>query len=76
VVADSRVDSGQCTAKSHMAGRDLARIEESERERYRRDVVGYVWQHSHANLAADLDAQTNVEIPMLASSSGRAPRAL
>jgi len=51
-----------------MAGRDLARIEESERERYRRDVVGYVWQHSHANLAADLDAQTNVEIPMLASS--------
>jgi len=49
-----------------VAGQDLARMTEREREQYRREVVGYVWQHSQVNLWAELDALENVEIPMLA----------
>jgi len=57
--------------RASVGGRDLARMTEGEREAYRREVVGYVRQHSHANLADELDALTNVEIPML----GRLPAA-
>jgi len=55
--------------RAHVAGRDLARMSESERETYRQEVVGYVLQHSQANLAADLDATENVLLPMSAGST-------
>lgn len=57
-----------------VGGRDLSRMSEAERESYRRDIVGYVKQHSHSNLAPELDALTNVQTPMLAkqpSGEGR-----
>jgi len=55
--------------RAHVGGRDLARMSESERETYRQEVVGYVLQHSQANLAADLDATDNVLLPMSAGST-------
>lgn len=50
--------------RAHVGGHDLSRMSESERETYRQEVVGYVLQHSQANLAADLDAFENVLLPM------------
>lgn len=50
--------------KAHVSGHDLARITEQERDRYRQEVVGYVLQHSQANLVADLNAYENVLLPM------------
>ena len=47
-----------------VAGHDLASMGESERDSYRRDVVGYVLQRSQANLAKDLNALENVVLPM------------
>ena len=52
-------------------GHDLARMDAGERDRYRRQVVGYVLQHSLANLVQDLTVMQNVQVPML---GGRARR--
>ena len=49
---------------SRVGGHDLVRRTERERETYRRELVGYVLQHSQANLATDLNALENVLLPM------------
>lgn len=49
---------------ARVGGHDLARMTERERETYRQGLVGYVLQHSQANLATDLNALENVLLPM------------
>jgi ABC-type lipoprotein export system ATPase subunit len=49
---------------ARVGGHDLVRMTERERERYRQELVGYVLQHSQANLATDLSALENVLLPM------------
>jgi ABC-type lipoprotein export system ATPase subunit len=49
---------------ARVGGHDLTRMTERERERYRWEFVGYVLQHSQANLATDLNALENVLLPM------------
>jgi ABC-type lipoprotein export system ATPase subunit len=56
---------------ARVAGHDLARMDERERDRYRREVVGYLLQHSLANLALDLSVIQNVQVPMIASGRRR-----
>jgi len=51
--------------RARVAGHDLARMAEAERERYRRGVVGCVWQHSQVNVWPELTALENVQVPML-----------
>jgi ABC-type lipoprotein export system ATPase subunit len=53
-----------------VAGNDLTRMREQDRERYRLDTVGYVWQHSQVNLWPELTAVENVQVPMVASRKG------
>ena len=50
----------------HVGGRDLGRMDARERKRYRRETVGYCWQRAALNLAGDLTARQNVEVPLLA----------
>jgi ABC-type lipoprotein export system ATPase subunit len=57
-----------------VAGHDLARMDGRERDRYRREVVGYVLQHSLANLVMDLTVIQNVQVPMLGGGKGRRGR--
>jgi ABC-type lipoprotein export system ATPase subunit len=52
--------------RARVAGHDLQRMSDREREAYRRLVVGYVWQHAQVNLWSELTAIENVELPMLA----------
>jgi ABC-type lipoprotein export system ATPase subunit len=54
---------------ARVGGHDLVRMTETERERYRQELVGYVLQHSHANLATDLNALDNVLLPMTRRST-------
>lgn len=64
--------------RARVAGHDLQRMDERERERYRRQVVGYVWQQAQVNLWPELTAVGNVELPMLAGEvpgHERRPRA-
>lgn len=48
-----------------VAGWDLTRLAEPERATYRREAVGYVWQHAHTGLVEELSALQNVQLPML-----------
>ena len=46
-------------------GNDLSRLGRGQRTRYRRRVVGMVWQQTARNLLHYLTAQENVELPMV-----------
>ncbi|MFI5254145.1 MAG: ABC transporter ATP-binding protein [Candidatus Limnocylindrales bacterium] len=60
-----------------VAGNDLTRLGRRERTRYRRRVVGMVWQQTARNLLPYLSAVENVELPMILDGrEGRRARAL
>ncbi|MEW6223765.1 MAG: ABC transporter ATP-binding protein [Chloroflexota bacterium] len=60
-----------------VAGYDLGRMNGAERTRFRRRVVGFVWQQTGRNLLPYLSAVENVELPMvLDGRSQRRQRAL
>jgi len=46
-------------------GNDLSRLSRAQRTRFRRQVVGVVWQQTARNLLHYLTAQENVELPMV-----------
>ncbi|MFK7919899.1 MAG: ATP-binding cassette domain-containing protein [Ilumatobacter sp.] len=50
---------------------DLMACSQRDRERYRREQVGFVWQSSHQNLLPDLTATENVERPLLLAGRTR-----
>ncbi len=56
-----------------VGGHDLGAIGRRERTRYRRRVIGFVWQQTARNLLPYLSAAENVELPMILD--GRAARA-
>ncbi len=59
-----------------VAGHDLGQLGRLERTRYRRRVVGFVWQQTARNLLPYLDAVGNVELPMIVDGRpGRRQRA-
>ncbi len=63
--------------KAIVAGHDLGRMGRSERSRYRRRVVGFIWQQTSRNLLPYLGARENVELPLvLDGRSDRRRRAL
>jgi ABC-type lipoprotein export system ATPase subunit len=58
-----------------VAGHDVGKMREGERARYRRRVVGFVWQQAERNLLPYLSATENVELPMLLDGTGSRARA-
>ncbi len=48
-----------------VAGYDLGRLSGSERTRFRRRTVGFIWQQTGRNLVPYLSAVDNVELPMV-----------
>lgn len=59
-----------------VAGHDLVAMTAHERQAYRRDTVGFVWQQTAHNLLPYLTAAQNVELPMvLRRDRGRTDRA-
>jgi putative ABC transport system ATP-binding protein len=65
--------AGQATVD----GNELGRLSGAQRTRYRRKVVGMVWQQTSRNLLSYLTAAGNVELPMvLDGRRGRRQRAL
>ncbi len=51
--------------RAAVAGHDLLAMGARERDRYRRQVVGFVWQQTARNLLPYLTAGENVELPMI-----------
>ncbi|MFI6860813.1 ABC transporter ATP-binding protein [Streptomyces sp. NPDC050421] len=56
---------------ARVAGFDLLSMGQKERLRYRRDVVGFVWQQTSRNLLPYLTAIQNVTLPMQLRGRGR-----
>ncbi|MGW4379026.1 ABC transporter ATP-binding protein [Kitasatospora sp. NPDC004531] len=57
-----------------VAGCDLLAMTAKERLRYRREVVGFIWQQTARNLLPFLTAAQNVALPMQLRSGHRAAR--
>ncbi len=55
--------------------RDLLKMSDSDLVRYKRDVVGFVWQNNARNLIPYLTAQENIELPMLIKGASRKDKA-
>ena len=51
--------------RASVAGYDLTQLSRRERTRYRRKVVGFIWQQTARNLLPYLSALENVELPMI-----------
>ena len=51
-----------------VAGEDLVKFSDKDFIRFRREVVGFVWQNVARNLIPYLNAMENVEIPMFLSN--------
>ena len=50
-----------------VGGRDLLKLSEGQLVRYKRDVVGFVWQNTARNMLPYLNAVENVELPLVIS---------
>jgi ABC-type lipoprotein export system ATPase subunit len=59
---------------ARVAGADLLDISGRERLRFRRELVGFVWQQTGRNLLPYLSAAENVEMPMRFAGRGRKER--
>jgi ABC-type lipoprotein export system ATPase subunit/bifunctional DNA-binding transcriptional regulator/antitoxin component of YhaV-PrlF toxin-antitoxin module len=53
--------------RAFVDGRDLGRLTNAELDRYRRETVGFVWQHGSRNLVPYLTAFENVQMPLTLS---------
>jgi ABC-type lipoprotein export system ATPase subunit len=62
--------------RAAVAGHDLVAMGRRERTRYRRRVIGFVWQQTAKNLLPYLSAVENVELPMILNGSGDRARAM
>ena len=51
--------------QARVAGWDLASLSDGTRDKYRRDVIGYVWQSATLNLTGELTAEENLQLPLL-----------
>jgi ABC-type lipoprotein export system ATPase subunit len=60
--------------RATVAGNDLMDMDGATRTRYRRDVIGFVWQDTARNLVPYLDARGNVELPMALAGTDRRER--
>ncbi|WP_328337925.1 ABC transporter ATP-binding protein [Streptomyces violaceus] len=58
-----------------VAGRDLLTMDAKARLRYRREVVGFVWQRTARSLLPYLTAAQNVALPMQLAGTSRKKRA-
>jgi ABC-type lipoprotein export system ATPase subunit len=58
----------------NVAGYDLLNMNAAERTRYRRQVIGFIWQQTARNLLPYLNALENVEMPMILEGTPRSMR--
>ncbi len=55
-------------------GHDLLKMSNAAQNKYRREEVGFIWQHGTRNLIPYLTAVENVELPMTLAGQGRHTR--
>lgn len=70
LAAVDRPSAGRAT----VAGWSLIDLTEEQRDTYRREAVGYVWQQANLNFIPELTAEENLQLPMIASGRSRSER--
>jgi putative ABC transport system ATP-binding protein len=70
LAAVDRPSAGQAV----VAGWHVLELSEGERDRYRREAVGYVWQQASLNFIPELTVEQNLQLPMIASIQSRSER--
>jgi ABC-type lipoprotein export system ATPase subunit len=58
--------AGRCV----VAGIDLTRLDDAGRTRFRRRVVGHIWQQSGRNLLPGLSIAANIDLPQVVAGTG------
>ena len=53
--------------QARVAGWNLGSLSGGARDAYRREVIGYVWQSAALNVTAELTADENLQLPLLAA---------
>ncbi len=53
--------------QAEVEGVDLTALREGQRDSYRQQVVGYVWQQARLNVMADLTVEENLQMPLIAA---------
>ncbi|WP_084965027.1 ABC transporter ATP-binding protein [Thermoactinospora rubra] len=61
---------------ARVAGMDLLAMTARDRLRYRREIVGFIWQQTSRNLLPYLTARENAELPVRLAGRRRSARAL
>lgn len=61
--------------KVEVSGHDLLAMKNQQRVKYKRDIVGFIWQQPGRNLLPYLSAKENIELPMLLKGTPRKQRA-
>jgi putative ABC transport system ATP-binding protein len=64
------LSAGSCVVN----GNDLTRLSEAQRIKYRRFMVGHIWQQSGRNLLPELSVAANVEMPQMLGGVSPAKR--
>jgi ABC-type lipoprotein export system ATPase subunit len=59
---------------ARVAGFELTTMTPQQKDRYRREAVGYLWQNIQLNLVPELSASANVQFPMLGAGVPAATR--
>jgi ABC-type lipoprotein export system ATPase subunit len=70
LAAVDRPTAGEAT----VAGWPLLTLSEGQRDRYRREAVGYVWQQANLNFMPELTVEDNLQLPLIAASVRRPAR--
>jgi ABC-type lipoprotein export system ATPase subunit len=60
--------------RARVAGWDVGALRGSARDRYRREVIGYMWQNAALNLTQELTANENVQLPLIVAGKTAAER--
>ena len=60
--------------QARVAGWDVGALKGASRDRYRRDVIGYMWQNASLNLTGELTAYENLQLPLMIAGKSRSER--
>lgn len=60
--------------QARVAGWDVGSLSGAKRDRYRREVIGYMWQNASLNLTRELTAYENLQLPVMVAGKSRGER--
>lgn len=60
--------------RAFVADVDVSNLSNAQRDRYRHEVVGYVWQQANLNVLSELTVEENIQLPLMATRASAQDR--